>query len=86
MIKGVSKRVIVVEPPDQKLFEQAIFLVRSDAAESGVSSRRLIEEARRVSRDCAGGRQTRRSFRSAFPWVLAGAALCGIPWLLTVLL
>lgn len=28
MVKGINRQVIVVRPPDQKLFEQAIFLLR----------------------------------------------------------
>ena len=39
MVKGVSRRVVVVESPDQRFFEQAIFILRSDAAGEGVSSR-----------------------------------------------
>ena len=31
MVKGTSRRVIVVDSPDPKLFEQAIFIVRNDA-------------------------------------------------------
>ena len=36
MVKGVSRQVIVVRPPDTKLFEQAIFLLR-DGADGGIS-------------------------------------------------
>ena len=28
MVKGVTRRVVVVRAPDQKYFEQAIFLLR----------------------------------------------------------
>ena len=31
MVKGTSRRVIVVDSPDTELFEQAIFIVRNDA-------------------------------------------------------
>ena len=48
MVKGVSRRVVVVESPDARLFEQAIFIVRNDAVHEGVTSRALIEEARRA--------------------------------------
>ena len=51
MVKGISRQVIVVHSPDPKLFEQAIFIVRNDAAGKGVTSRELVEEARRVARD-----------------------------------
>ena len=38
MVKGISRRVVVVDSPDQRFFEQAIFILRSDAAGAGVSS------------------------------------------------
>ena len=39
MVKGTSRRVIVVDSPDPKLFEQAIFIVRNDAfTQEGVTS------------------------------------------------
>ena len=31
MVKGISKQVIVVQSPDQKLFDQAIFILKDDA-------------------------------------------------------
>ena len=31
MVKGISRRVVVVDSPDQRFFEQAIFIVRNDA-------------------------------------------------------
>ena len=30
LVKGISRRVIVVDSPDPKLFEQAIFIVKND--------------------------------------------------------
>lgn len=83
MVKGVSRRVVVVESPDEKLFEQAIFIVRNDAAHEGVTSRALVDEARRVARDYADGEtggRFRRRMRTAL-WILLGAAVCGLAWL-----
>jgi len=45
MVKGISRRVVVVDSPDQRFFEQAIFIVRNDAAGEGVTARELVEEA-----------------------------------------
>ena len=36
MVKGISRQVIVVHSPDPKLFEQAIFILKEDAAQNGV--------------------------------------------------
>ena len=42
MVKGVSRQVIVVKSPDPKLFEQAIFILRTDA--EGITDEMLLKE------------------------------------------
>ena len=50
MVKGISKRVIVVRSPDPRLFEEAIFIVKEDImTKDGVSSDELLQEAQRVA-------------------------------------
>ena len=47
VVKGISKRVIVVKSPDPKIFEQAIFIVREDfPGQTGISERELLRQAR----------------------------------------
>ena len=84
MVKGISRRVVVVDSPDKRFFEQAIFIVRNDAAGEGVSSRELVDEARRVAREYTGSRGPGRHFRELPPvlWSLMGAGACGLVWLL----
>jgi hypothetical protein len=80
---------VVVDSPDQRFFEQAIFIVRNDAAGEGVSSRELVEEARRVARDYASGSSRfSRRFRDFSPvmYTLSGAGVMGLVWLLCALL
>ena len=55
MVKGISRRVVVVDSPDQRFFEQAIFIVRNDAAGEGVTARELVEEARRETMGGSAG-------------------------------
>ena len=43
MVKGVSRQVVVVRSPDQKLYEQAIFILREDA--HGYTEDMLLKEA-----------------------------------------
>ena len=50
MVKGISRRVIVVESPDPHIFEQAIFILSNDAAGGGVSSQQVVEQAVRIAR------------------------------------
>ena len=90
MVKGISRRVVVVDSPDQRYFEQAIFIVRNDAAGEGVSARELVEEARRAAKNYTGGGTGRwaRALRGLAPvlYTLLGAGLLGAVWLLTILL
>ena len=89
MVKGISRRVVVVDSPDQRFFEQAIFIVRNGAAGEGVTSRDLGEEARRVARDYTGGRGRGFSgtWREIAPMIytLMGAAFIGLTWLIAAL-
>lgn len=88
MVKGISRRVVVVDSPDKRFFEQAIFIVRNDAAGEGVTSRELVEEARRVAREYTGGLGLEHRFHSLPPilWSVMGAGVCGLVWLLVWLL
>ena len=86
MVKGISKRVVVVDAPDQRFFEQAIFILRNDAAGEGVTSRELVEEARRVARDYTGGAHRANRDWSPVLYILLGAAATGLLWLLAALL
>ncbi len=90
MVKGISRRVVVVDSPDQRFFEQAIFIVRNDAAGEGVTSRELVEEAKRVARSYAGSSHSRlsRAWRDLSPalYTLMGAAGIGLVWLVAALI
>lgn len=79
MVKGTSRRVIVVDSPDPKLFEQAIFIVRNDAfSQEGVTSQQVLGEACRIARSCAAAPVGKPAGRwHVPPWLcaIAGAAL-----------
>lgn len=89
MVKGISRRIVVVDSPDKRYFEQAIFIVRNDARGEGVTSRELVEEARRVARSYEeGSGRLGRSLRDLHPalYTLMGAAALGLVWLTAWLL
>ena len=90
MVRGISRRVVVVDSPDQRYFEQAIFIVRNDAAGEGVTAQALVEEARRVARNYAGGDHGRfsRAWRELTPavYTLIGAGGIGLVWMLASLM
>lgn len=54
MVKGIARRVVVIDVTDQHFFEQAIFIVRNGAVGEGVSPQDLVEEARRVAETYTG--------------------------------
>lgn len=88
MVKGISRRVVVVDSPDQRFFEQAIFIVRNDAGGEGVTARELVEEARRVARGYTGDSRLSRAWRELNPLVytLIGAGSIGLVWLIVTLI
>lgn len=85
MVKGVSKRVIIVKSPDVRFFEQAIFIVKDDAMnKAGVTAERVLEEACRVA-DCYvkanGSKPSILQRIKPLLWCLAGALTAVLVWL-----
>jgi len=80
MVKGISRQVILVQSPDPKMFEQAIFILKENVKE--VTDAELLKEANSVIR---GSGKRKRQFYGPF-WACGGAALTGLIWLITVLL
>ena len=85
MVKGISRRVILVEHPHNGAFEQAIFILPQD--DSGVSQQQLLDEAVRVARSYANAHSYRKrfSFHPAL-WAVMGGGIIGLTWLLVSLL
>ena len=79
MVKGISRQVIVVPSPDQKLFEQAIFILKDSAVEEGITDEVLLKEARQAIR----GSLTQDKKGQRIFWAAAGALSTGLVWLLT---
>lgn len=85
MVKGISRRVIVVDSPDPHIFEQAIFILRGDGG--GISQQQLVDQAVRIAKSYSRTHNLprRRIFTSAL-WALCGGAIIGLIWLLVALL
>ena len=86
MVKGISRQVIVVHSPDQKLFDQAIFILKDDAVgKEGVTDEMLLKAADKLLH--SAGRENRQKRLSFGPlWACVGALSTGLVWLLTVLI
>lgn len=85
MVKGVSRQVIVVQSPDPKLFEQAIFILKDEAVGQGVTDEALLREANRALHSGNDGRRPKLYLYGPV-WAFGGALLTGIVWLLTSVL
>ncbi len=91
MVKGISRRVIVVDSPDPRIFEQAIFIIRNEAAAGGggVTSQQLVDQAVRIAKNYArthGGTAPAQCWQMpAWLWAVLGGAAIGLVWLLVYL-
>lgn len=88
MVKGTSRRVIVVDSPDPHIFEQAIFIMRSDAPD-GVTSRQVVDQAVRIASNYARTHGSVGPDRSRWlPWLysLLGGGIIGAVWLVAALI
>lgn len=83
MVKGNSRQVIVVHSPDEKLFEQAIFILKDGAVgKDGVTDEALLKEAKQF---ISAPRRQRRHMASGPIWACGGAALTGLVWWLSMI-
>ena len=90
VVKGISKRVIVVQSPDPKIFEQAIFIVREDfAGQTGVSEKELLRQARQAANSyLRGGGSLQGKVLPALRgmmYAVAGAAATALAWVMVAM-
>ena len=89
MVKGVSKRVILVKEPDPKYFEEAIFILREEAFGQGVSAEQVLREARQAAKSyLRGSTRPGKWFRQipAPAYAAAGALAATAAWSLALFL
>lgn len=86
MVKGISRQVIVVQSPEPKLFDQAIFILNENAVGEGVTEEILLKEARQAIRGYNKTGKKRHFYLYGAVWASAGAILTGMIWLLTAVL
>ena len=83
MVKGISRQVIVVHSPEQKLFDQAIFILNDDAVgREGVTDEMLLKAADKLLRN-SGSKDGPKFFSYGAFWASVGALATGIIWLVT---
>ena len=85
MVKGISRQVIVVHSPEQKLFEQAIFILKDDAVgKEGITDQQLLQEANQAVSQYVGQKKNRLYLQGPV-WACGGALITGLAWLLSCL-
>lgn len=77
MVKGISRQVILVHSPEPELFEQAIFILKDNAA--GITDEMLLKEAKRIINT------PKRRKHNGPLWACGGAVATGLIWLITTL-
>ena len=89
MVKGISRRVIVVKSPDPRYFEEAIFIVKEDVSLIGVDQGQVLQEARAVATGYIKQQGRGRGILAKIPplgYLAVGAALSALVMTLTSLL
>jgi len=85
LVKGVSRRVVVVNSPEGKMFEQAIFILNEGASQR---SGDIVREACRMANAAAPQKGIKAAAGKISPpvWGAVGAAAASFVWLLGVVL
>ena len=83
MVKGISRQVIVVQGPDPKLFEQAIFILKDNAVGEGITDEVLLKEARQAIRGSDHKDRKLPLTLYGVVWAAGGALVTGLVWLAT---
>lgn len=86
VVKGTTRRVIVIKTPDKHIFDEAIFLV-NDAVfrDGGVTSEDIIRQAQEVAENYVRChiRKKRLPDLPAPVFAVLGAALTGLVWFIS---
>ena len=73
MVKGLSRKVIIVKSPDPKIFEQAIFIVRDDYLSSqGIGQKELLRQAKQAANGYVNQTYGWHRFRNIHPLIFGG--------------
>lgn len=89
MVKGISKRVVLIKSPANTLFEEAIFILKEDALDrEGVDADRIMKEACTVANNYVHKHCSRKkvTWLPAASLVACGATITGLIWWISTIL
>ena len=79
VLKGTSKRVIVVKSPDRQYFEEAIFIVKEEFLSSpGVTKDKLLSEACKAADGYISKGKGRTGYRTGLIVAISSISSSGI--------
>ena len=89
MVKGLSRRAVLVRFPETGLFEEAVFVVREDRLSArGVSAEQVISEACQIAQNHHPKTRAARKRAGLWPpavYTALGAIAVGAVWALSVI-
>lgn len=90
MVKGITRRVVVIKSPDPRVFDEAIFLVKEDVLHHGVTNEQILSEAQEAAQNYIRSHQKpKKSIWTMLPpqgFALLGAGATAIIWALAALI
>ena len=90
MVKGITRRVVLIKSPDPRVFDEAIFIVKEDVTKkAGVTNEEILREAQSVAENYVRGKRGipgRLASLPPYAYALMGACCTGLIWLLTAIL
>jgi hypothetical protein len=85
MVKGITRRVVVIKSPDPHIFDEAIFIVKDDAMKRpGVTNDEILREAQDAAESYVREQKDKKPLHRLPPQVytIIGAGLTGAIWAL----
>lgn len=87
MVKGITRRVVVIKSPDPRIFDEAIFLVKEDVIHHGVTNEQILNEAQEAAQKYIMSQRSPKSrLISRIPppgFAAIGAGATALIWLIT---
>jgi len=86
MVKGLSRRAVLVRFPETGLFEEAVFVVREDKqCAHGITAEQILAEACQIAQTRNPGRTNRKATVPPAVYAAVGALSVGVAWVLTMI-
>ncbi len=79
MVKGIARRVILVNSPEPHVFEQAFFLVREDILAQG-KPEQALKEAEAIAKHCLHKQSPHPDIMPRFFAFLGGCVVASLLW------